>query len=563
MGSTRAITDNVGLVTDRYTYDAFGGLLDQTETYGNSFQFAGEQRDSSTGLDYLRARYYDPSLGRFISKDAFSGSLSDPMSQHDYQYAHANPVRFTDPTGYFTMGDIMGTLSAVSALAAIGGVGFGGAYIAGAAAGGASVEEILGMFGDWSAGFASGVSGGYLTDLYEVHSGNKFEPTNGALWGAGNVTGIGVSFLLGMKLPVMAATKVGPLQWVAAAGMGAQTGLDIYGAAQATGNLYQSYQDNGQWELQDTWNLLAYVPFVGMTLGVAKGIGAARRVKGGTPGVDDVMKNGPENTKSVTAGGGPQCFVAGTETLTTEGIKNIEDIRVGDWVIADDPTIPGGIEARQVLDTFVRETDALVDLYVDGEVISTTGEHPFWVPDQGWVEAKDLIVGSLLQTADGRVVDVDKVEKREGKFEVYNFKVEGIPTYFVSELGVLVHNTNCGDGPTNDMWDDLEKEINNPSYDPRTITPGGRKLSQHADIDSLKRHGFSEPYNDVDNIIDNPSRVTQQSDGATVYIQLTNDNKYNIAIVNLQDNSLITAMQGLTKPEVRSLGRNNGFNPNF
>ena len=419
------------------------------------------------------------------------------------------------------------------------------------------------MFGDWSAGFASGVSGGYLTDLYEVHSGNKFEPTNGALWGAGNVTGIGVSFLLGMKLPVMAATKVGPLQWVAAAGMGAQTGLDIYGAAQATGNLYQSYQDNGQWELQDTWNLLAYVPFVGMTLGVAKGVGAARRVKGGTPGVDDVMKNGPENTKSVTAGGGPQCFVAGTEILTTEGIKNIEDIRVGDWVIADDPTIPGGIEARQVLDTFVRETDALVDLYVDGEVISTTGEHPFWVPDQGWVEAKDLIVGSLLQTADGRVVDVDKVEKREGKFEVYNFKVEGIPTYFVSELGVLVHNTNCGDGPTNDMWDDLEKEINNPSYDPRTITPGGRKLSQHADIDSLKRHGFSEPYNDVDNIIDNPSRVTQQSDGATVYIQLTNDNKYNIAIVNLQDNSLITAMQGLTKPEVRSLGRNNGFNPNF
>ena len=147
MGSTRAITDNVGLVTDRYTYDAFGGLLDQTETYGNSFQFAGEQRDSSTGLDYLRARYYDPSLGRFISKDAFSGSLSDPMSQHDYQYAHANPVRFTDPTGYFTMGDIMGTLSAVSALAAIGGVGFGGAYIAGALLVGLALRKSWGCSG--------------------------------------------------------------------------------------------------------------------------------------------------------------------------------------------------------------------------------------------------------------------------------------------------------------------------------------------------------------------------------------------------------------------------------
>lgn len=104
------------------------------------------------------------------------------------------------------------------------------------------------------------------------------------------------------------------------------------------------------------------------------------------------------------------CFVAGTEILTTEGIKNIEDIQVGDWVIADDPTTPGEIEARQVTDTFVRQTSALVDLYVDGEVISTTGEHPFWTPDKGWVEAKDLQVGSLLQTEDGKIIDVDSLK---------------------------------------------------------------------------------------------------------------------------------------------------------
>ena len=128
--------------------------------------------------------------------------------------------------------------------------------------------------------------------------------------------------------------------------------------------------------------------------------------------------------------------------MTVDGIKNIEDIQVGDWVIADGPTTPGGIEAKQVLETFVRETDALVDLYVDGEVISTTGEHPFWVPDLGWVEAKDLVVGSLLQTEDGRIVDVDRVEKWEGKFEVYNFKVEDFYTYFVSDLEILVHNAD-------------------------------------------------------------------------------------------------------------------------
>jgi hypothetical protein len=239
-----------------------------------------------------------------------------------------------------------------------------------------------------------------------------------------------------MKLPMLVATKVGPMQWAAVAGMVAQTGFDVYGAAAATGNLYQSYQENGGWELHDSWNLLAYVPFIGMIGGIRSGLNAARKVKGSTSGPDDVLA--AQSAWTDLAG---KCFVAGTEILMSEGIKNIEDIQAGDWVIADDPTTPGGIEAHQVLETFIRETDALYDLYVDGEVISTTGEHPLWVPDLGWVEAKDLEVGSLLQTADGRVVDVDRVEKRFGQFEVYNFNVEGIPTYFVSELGVLVHNS--------------------------------------------------------------------------------------------------------------------------
>jgi hypothetical protein len=109
-------------------------------------------------------------------------------------------------------------------------------------------------------------------------------------------------------------------------------------------------------------------------------------------------------------------------------------------VIADDPTTPGEIEKRQVLQTFVRQTNVLVDLYVDGEVISTTEEHPFWVPDKGWVEAGDLQVGDLFQTEDGINIDIDWIGKREGEFEVYNFEVEDFHTYFVSNLEILVHN---------------------------------------------------------------------------------------------------------------------------
>jgi hypothetical protein len=298
------------------------------------------------------------------------------------------------------------------------------------------------MVSDFGAGFASGVSGGYLTDVYEYYTGNRIEPLHGLLWNVGNIAGISTAFLLGMKLPAFAATAVGTMRWVAVAGTGLDVGLNLYGAATATRNLVNSYQDNGQWEWQDAWNLLSYVPFFGMSRGVKKGLGTAGEVKTSAPGMDVDVR---ATSKTITeVGGNPRCFVAGTEILTSEGEKNIENIQVGDWVLADDPNTPGEIEYKQVTDTFVRHTDKLVDLYIDGEVISTTGEHPFWTPDKGWVEAKDLTVGSLVQTEDGRIIDVDKIEKREGDFTVYNFKVDGFHTYFVSDLGVLVHNAGCG-----------------------------------------------------------------------------------------------------------------------
>jgi hypothetical protein len=136
-----------------------------------------------------------------------------------------------------------------------------------------------------------------------------------------------------------------------------------------------------------------------------------------------------------------ECFVAGTEIQTLDGTKNIEDIHVGDWVLSDDPNTVGEIEYKQVLQTFVKDTTNLVDIYIDGEKITTTEEHPFWVPDVGWVAAKDLHAGSLLQTKYESWLDVDRVEKHSDTATVYNFEVEGFHTYFVSDLGLLVHNT--------------------------------------------------------------------------------------------------------------------------
>ncbi|HLG10663.1 MAG TPA: RHS repeat-associated core domain-containing protein, partial [Dehalococcoidia bacterium] len=66
VGSTVNLCDSSGNVLVTYAYDAFGAIRSQTGTSSNYWKFTGEQRDSESGFDYLRARYYDPEVGRFI-----------------------------------------------------------------------------------------------------------------------------------------------------------------------------------------------------------------------------------------------------------------------------------------------------------------------------------------------------------------------------------------------------------------------------------------------------------------------------------------------------------------
>ena len=87
----------------------------------------------------------------------------------------------------------------------------------------------------------------------------------------------------------------------------------------------------------------------------------------------------------------------------------------------------------------------------------------------------------MWQTEDGRIVDVDRVEKLEKPFEADNFKVEGIPTYFVSELGGLVHNTSAGGGDPISLDEALERaeQFLEPNVPMRFIeTPTGVQAIQ-------------------------------------------------------------------------------------
>ncbi len=97
--STRALSDSTATLTDTYDFDAFGNLLAQTGTAENNYLYTGEQYDPNTGFYYLRARYYDAGVGRFVTTDPWQGDMYEPMTLHRYLYTRANPVNRFDPSG--------------------------------------------------------------------------------------------------------------------------------------------------------------------------------------------------------------------------------------------------------------------------------------------------------------------------------------------------------------------------------------------------------------------------------------------------------------------------------
>jgi RHS repeat-associated protein len=95
LGSVKQMTDSNEAVVASYTYNSFGNVIASSGTIENNYKFTGEQFDSSSGLLYLRARYYDSRVGRFISRDSigYQGGINL------YTYVRNNPVMFTDPSG--------------------------------------------------------------------------------------------------------------------------------------------------------------------------------------------------------------------------------------------------------------------------------------------------------------------------------------------------------------------------------------------------------------------------------------------------------------------------------
>jgi RHS repeat-associated core domain len=98
-----SLTNTAGTITQKYDYDAFGNLRDiagySSDNDANPFRYCGEYFDEETGTIYLRARYYNPAIGRFTQEDVYRGTPDNPLSLNLYTYSWNNPITYSDPTG--------------------------------------------------------------------------------------------------------------------------------------------------------------------------------------------------------------------------------------------------------------------------------------------------------------------------------------------------------------------------------------------------------------------------------------------------------------------------------
>lgn len=142
------------------------------------------------------------------------------------------------------------------------------------------------------------------------------------------------------------------------------------------------------------------------------------------------------------------CFAAGTKVSTIDGQRPIEEVRLGDLVLSQDPQT-GELAYKTVLQTTLRPALPLSKIHTGDEAILCTPGHPFWVNGRGWTMAKELVEGFYLHGRAG-AVPLWKMEAAPAE-PTYNLVVADFHSYFVGQAGLLVHD--------NGLWEPTDAVI--------------------------------------------------------------------------------------------------------
>lgn len=410
-------------------------------------------------LIHLVNRDYDPVTAQFTSRDPLDGVDGTPTVANPYHYVDNDPLNKVDPAGLRPIDDQALRPECIDP---------DGYQKLRSAAGG--YLDALG--GRW---FTSG-SGGYCE--------------NNGWAGAGSLVG---SFVPGTDCLQLAANGIHTdLDTALSAGGCA---LDVIPAAGAGSELAEQAARHGD-----------EVASVGRH----------------TDEVADATKVGSSSRGASSLPCG-NSFVSGTQVLLADGTRRaIEDVGEGEFVWARDP-VTGEAGARRVVDVISGAgSKELVDVGVEGGSVTATGQHPFWVDDEGrWVDAADLVVGDDLEGVGGEGREVGSVAGRVAVARVHNLTIEGVHTFYVfaGSTPLLVHNSNpCtprGAGGAADAASGArlsarlaaDEIASGHAYTKHVVQrgefPGIRTRTQFADM--------------VENVINNYDDVRHLSGGRTAY----------------------------------------------
>ncbi len=442
-------------VTRRYS-DPYGGNRSPgaPPTWADDKGFVGGVKDT-TGLTHLGAREYDPTLGRFLSIDPVI-DVADPQQMHGYAYSNNNPITYTDPSGLRFLegenpGDIIchSTYEQCAANSAKDRLESEKRKIEKAKA--VKKKSIKDILIEEGLAFLLDMLG--VTDIVDCFTKGD------------------IGACIGMVMNVLPGTKL------------IKMGKSIIKAIDRGFTAYRGWQKA--------------VRVADDIISRGDDLLKAAQAK-----LDEAMDALASKTKK----SGCHSFDPDTRVLMADGTtKRIEDVEVGDEVMATDPE--AGVTTPKPVVALHNNNDwDLADVSViDSEtgattVLHTTWFHPFWIESSdSWVDAADLRPGDRLRNADGESTQiVAAVKIWTGLKWMRDLTVEDIHTYYVISGGkpVLVHNTDAEACPLfagsartrpDDLIEDADGYVDPPT--PEELAAFNvRGKSTFDNVDALRAH---------------------------------------------------------------------------